>query len=325
MRKLTERAEPVNGREIGKEILHIALACAVSTFFYLTGLGLPLFILPLLLVALYHGKKGSLIAFAVETAGLVLWNFIGNPLYEAVPDIALPLITIELYIPLSLSAAGVIWILTSGKRIEARLGLSILPAVLFIVLTGIVTGRDTALSLALTEHYGNVFETLLTMLLGEAPGEEFMAIFMDIFIQVTMSLAVPMSACFACASFFIYETSRHSRETDWELKVRSLELDGRIIWGLIFSIAGVILMRFVKLPPAIGSVLFSAAILLSMLYFIQGFSVVSYWIGKRTDVKSSTLFTVLIMILLLAQGINIILFLAISITGMAETFFDLRR
>ena len=118
---------------------------ALSFILFYVGFGQIFFVLPLLMVGVYHKRALSFLALAVETVAVVSYAVATSLYPEHMPEIALPLILIELYIPLSLLAAGAVWLLTRERRVEIRLAGSMLPAVVFFILLFVYLEHDKAL------------------------------------------------------------------------------------------------------------------------------------------------------------------------------------
>lgn len=300
---------------------------ALSFILFYVGFGQIFFVLPLLMVGVYHKRALSFLALAVETVAVVSYAVATSLYPEHMPEIALPLILIELYIPLSLLAAGAVWLLTRERRVEIRLAGSMLPAVVFFILLFVYLEHDKALLDGVRTYYENVFGVLLPGLLGvTGMSEDFMEMFFSILFSVVLSVLLPLVMCFVCATCFSYETVLHSRESDWEDKVASVELDGRLIWLFIALWAVVLFSRFVSLPYQLGIALINLALCVSIAYAVQGFSVVYYKLRIRgRKLRSYSLFLVLAAVAIFVPGINFIIVLGLPLLGVAETFFELRR
>lgn len=303
------------------------VAVALSFILFYVGFGQIFFVFPLLLVSVYHKKALSYVALVVETAIVIIYTILSSPYPEHMPEIADALILIELYIPLSLLAAGAVWLLIRERRVEARLAGSMLPAVFFFILLFVYLEQDKALLDGVRTYYENVFEVLLSGLFGiTGMSEEFMAVFYAALFSVVLSILLPLVMCFVCATCFTYETVLHSRESDWEDKVASVELNGNAIWIFLALWAGVLFSHFVSLPYQLGVALVNLALCVSITYAVQGFSVVYYKLRmKGRKLKSYSLFLVLVAVAMFVPGINFIIVLGLPLLGVAETFFELRR
>ncbi len=278
-------------------------------------------------MSVYHKKALSYAALSVETVAVIIYTVLSSPYPEYMPEIADALILIELYIPLSLLAAGAVWLLIRERRVEARLVGSMLPAVFFFILLFVYLEQDKALLDGVRTYYENVFEVLLSGLFGmTGMSEGFMEAFYSALFSVVLSILLPLVMCFVCATCFTYETVLHSRESDWEDKVASVELNGNAIWIFLALWAGVLFSHFVSLPYQLGIALVNLALCVSIAYAVQGFSVVYYKLRmKGRKLKSYSLFLVLVAVAMFVPGINFIIVLGLPLLGVAETFFELRR
>ena len=133
------------------------VAIAVSFLFFYLGFAQFFFVFPLLLLSTQLGKGVSLISIAVETALVVLYVV----LTSSGGALALPFALFELYIPLSLLAAGVIWLMTEKKSAGLRLLFSILPSALFFIILYVYLEQDPALLENIIGVYEDAFEALL--------------------------------------------------------------------------------------------------------------------------------------------------------------------
>ena len=172
----------------------------------------------------------------------------------------------------------------------------------------------------------NAFEALLSPFINVgAMGEEFWSVFCTTILLIVVSMIIPVVLCFVCVTCFSYESVLHSRESDWEERVARLELDGRAIWIFLALWLLVLLSRFISIPTIAGIALFNVTLSFTVVYAIQGFSVLYYKLCKRRRFKSYTLFLILLAIALLAPGVNIIVVLGLPLVGVLETFFELRK
>ena len=216
------------GKAVGEAVMLLLLSVVMSR------LGIASFIAtaPLLLFAIRHGRKSASLllaaGFAVNQAiDLVLSG--GLPADSA--DAAFLLL--NMYIPLSLSAAGIVWLYTRGRRLMGRLFLTLLPA---FVLAGAMAAffySDRALFSSVLAGYEDAFAALLGPMISVLlPGADIGTI-AYFAVLVLASLVFPILLCSVCASCFIFETGLHSRESGWEEKVMRLEYSPDAVWGFI--------------------------------------------------------------------------------------------
>ncbi|MCI7607431.1 MAG: hypothetical protein MSS69_11845 [Spirochaetales bacterium] len=233
-------------------------------------------------------------------------------------------VCLDLYVPLSLLVAGYIWTISTG-RLEKRLFLSILPAFLATILIGLVFFMDRALFdtfyMSMKDAFAAVMENTLAVLGIEADID-----FLFLMVSVTVGVfALPTIVATACVSFFYYESRRHSRETALDDAVAAIELNTNIVWILILALALFLLGRFISMPLVLSMAFLSLVVTMLLVYSIQGFSVLMAWIKNGgVNMKSTTLFIILLMIGLLMPGLNIVVLIGLPVIGLIENFFNIK-
>ena len=299
-----------------------AVAVVVSFFFFYLGFGEFIFVFPLLLLSTRFKKKVSALAILVEAFIVVFYTYLNR----AEGELSLLLMLFELYIPLSLLAAGMTWLISEGKRIGIRLLLALLPSILFFIILYVFLEQEPALLDSFLILAEDVFEALLSPFINfGAMDGTLVSFIIETILLVIASLIIPLVLCFVCATCFSFESVLHSRESDWEDRVARLELDGRAIWIFLALWVLVLLFRFISVPTIAVVALFNVTLSFTVVYAIQGFSVLYYNLCKRRRFKSYTLFLILLAIALLAPGVNIIVVLGLPLVGVLETFFELRK
>ena len=233
-------------------------------------------------------------------------------------------VSVDLYVPLSLLVAGYIWTISKGK-LEKRLFLSLLPALLATILFGLVFFMDRALFdtfySSMKDAFAVVMESTLATLGIEADID-----FLFLMVSTTVGVfAFPTIAAAACVSFFFYEGKRHSRETSLDDVVASIELNTNLVWVLILSLALLMSSRFISMPLVFSMAFLSLVLTMLLVYSIQGFSVLMAWIKNGgVNMKSTTLFIVLLMLSLFMPGLNIVVLFGLPVLGLIENFFNIK-
>lgn len=285
-----------------------------------------LFVAPLLLYAIRYGERPA-IGLIIAALGLII-AFDAFRMRAMLTDkLGLAMFLMNLHSPLSLSAAGIAWLMMRGeRRLLRRLMITLLPSLFFLLLLAMFIFSDRALPAELYGTYGNVLAALLGPMISLiVPGVDVMIV-IDLVLMLVMSLMYPVLFAGVCASLFIYESARHSRESGWEDDVMSFSFPQDAIWGFIVSWALVLVLRFVSAPLLLEIAAMNAAGIWSVLYAIQGFTVVTARIRRRHDnVKSMTIFIVLAIFGLVIPGINFIILIGLPIIGVLESFFDLKK
>ena len=308
-----------------RAIIEGLVLVVISTLLACVGVAQLIFIAPLLLFAVSHGRKNAILLIVLE---FFLLTAINLAMSEGLPSTKeeWALFLIVLYIPLSLSAAGITWLVTSGMGLMKRLFMSLLLPAIFLGAISAFIVTDRALSSLLFEEFRNAFAVML----GPVFGELFPSIDMDVLSYIViigiLSFLMPVLFCGVCASAFIYETAKHSRESEWEEAVMRFSFPSDAVWGFIISWALVLLLRFVSVPVAVPVIVLNAAGVWTVIYAIQGFSIVYARVRKHSsNVRSMTVLIVLLLLGTVVPGINFIVLFGLPLLGVLGNFFDLKK
>ena len=308
-------------RTAGEAVLLIILSMIMSNI----GVASLIAVVPLLFFSIRHGRRNASILVAVAFfINLVITGFRGGAFTAGKLGIAVLLIS--MFIPLSLSAAGIMWLSTKGMGVLKRLFLTLLPSFIYSAGSIAFVYSDRALLDSLSGVYENAFASLAGPVLSMVlPGVD-MSLLAYVALLTVLSLSFPVLLCGICASCFIYETALHSRESGWEEKVMRLEYSPDAVWGLIISWALVLLFRFVSAPLLLEIAVMNVAGIWTVLYAVQGFSVVFARLRRRImTMRSMTLLFIILVIGILVPGINLIVIIGLPLIGALESFFDLKK
>ena len=312
--------------ERGRLIRDGAVALVLSMVFYSLGVVSFLYVVPVMLFALKGGRrKAELLLSVVSFIVLALEVFHMRGADAGKERFAYLLIS--LYFPLSLSAAGIVWLETEhDHRLLRRLVSALVPSIVFLFVITVFIYTDRALLDSLMGDYENALAQLMGDLLGQLlPGLE-MSVLAELVLMTVLSMLVPFLLASICASCFIYCCGRHSRESEWEWSVMTFEYPPNVVWGLIVSWALVLLLHFVSVPAALIVAVMNLALSFCVLYGIEGFSVVMARLRRKNGkVRSMTVFTVLFIASIALPGINLIIILGLPLLGVLESFFDLKK
>ena len=284
-----------------------------------------LFIVPLMLFGARFGENSGVLLIVIS---IVL--SLAADILMYLPDgmgfrFTAAAVFISQYIPLSLSAAGIIWMKTRGsRRLIPRLSASILPSVLLAVISGYFISTDKALFDFVYSAFENAFAQIAGPFI-EMVGAD-MKMVTDLFLIAFASLIVPAILCGVCACCFLYETALHSREDGWDDEVSCYDYPTDYVWGLIISLAAVLILHLVSAPLQLEIAVLNIAGIWCIFYAIQGFTVIAYRIRRKNRaVRTLTILSVLVLIFFIFPGINIFLVLGLPLIGVLECFFDLKK
>ena len=314
------------GDRKGRSLIEGVLMFFISYVLFNLDLFTIFYVTPLLLYSINNGKRKAELLIAIDMLFIVVTDILMID-GSISTKLGFAFLLIDLYIPLSLSAAGIVWLRTGGeRRLLRRLLMVLLPSIILIVPCALFILSDRALSDAVYSAYGDAFAAVLGPMMGVLiPGID-MKVFTDLILTTVMSLLFPVLLCGICATCFTYESALHSRESDWEESVMRFSYPQDAIWGFIASWALVLILRFVSAPLLLEIAVMNVAFVWTVFYAIQGFTVVFARIRRRhRTVKSMTALIVVVAISLLIPGINFIVLLGIPLLGVLETFFDLKK
>lgn len=185
------------------------LAVVVSFLLFYFGFGEFIFVFPLLLLASRYKKKVSALSILVEAVLVVSYSF-----FTRVDGLlGFLLMCFELFIPLSLLAAGATWLATEKRGIGTRLFIALLPSLVFFAIIYVFLEQEPALLGEYLKITENAFEALLSPFINVgAMGEEFWSVFCTTILLIVVSMIIPVVLCFVCVTCFSYESVAFKRK-----------------------------------------------------------------------------------------------------------------
>ncbi|MBO8435560.1 MAG: hypothetical protein IAA97_01080 [Spirochaetes bacterium] len=289
------------------------------------GIAVMISVAPLLFFRIRHSRKSTYLLLVIAFIVNLLVSGFLDGFFSAGKE-GLALLIINMYIPLSLSAAGIMWLGTEGRKILGRLFLTLVPALLILGASALFFLSDRALLENIYTGYENAFTAVAGPVLETLlPGVD-MALLSFSALMVFAAFLFPVLLCGICASCFIYETAKHSRESGWEEKVIALEYSPDAVWGFIISWALVLLFRFVSAPLLLWIAVWNLALVWTVIYAVEGFSVLFARLRRHSPMlRSMTLLFLVIVLGTLVPGINFVVLIGLPLLGVLESFFDLKK
>lgn len=276
---------------------------------------------PLLLFSVSYSKKSYL-----KIAGVYLLYLVGSAIYLCSGmEHFLCEVAMQLYIPVSLLAAGTIWIFMSQVSWQKRLFYSFLPIFLLTAAFAVYFSVDRALFDSLYQSYENVFVDLLESYKTYMPIAMDGKVLFGIFAIVCGILVLPLMLAAVCTSCFLYENKKYSKEGCLEEKVVDIEINQNFIWFFLVSFAFFLMSYLVSMPMVCDIAAESIFLSACLIYMIQGFSVLFAWIRKVAEkARCSSLLGILVFMVLFVPGLSIFVLLGLLILGVLENFFNLK-
>ena len=312
--------DKVEGRSF--PIRDFIITIAVSALMGLSSFFSLFIALPLLAFSSKHTRKETAVTLVVE---LVL--VVAHSLYQMWGSAYYPfMVLMNLYIPLSLLAAGIIWTCTKGKRVDLRLVLSALPALFIVLVCAVFLCADRALFTSVYNGYRDAFVPLLAEIFTSAGINADVELVFLIMMTLACVIMFPLVVGAICVTLFFFEGTLHSREGDWDEKLLAIEFGQGLIWLLILFLVVSLVSRLVSVPVVVFILSMSVTAALFIIYGVQGFSVLFSWLKRVNEgFRSTTLFFILLLVGLFIPGLNLIVLVGVPVLGILENFFDLKK
>lgn len=303
------------------EVRDILISVALGYVLYLISLLSFLLSFPVLLLAKrYDYKKVAISALLLFTLIVIsnLWMVRGIEFDKAL----FCSFVIGLFIPFSMLSSSVLWVKERGKKLIGRFLISVLPVILGFLAIGIWLGSDVELFLRLEEGYRNIFISAWKDLPLNVDFELLFNLAFRLFIMLYLPLIIMLDGIV----FFVSSGYINSDSESFNKAVSEIRLDYKYIYLLLFSLMMLVMARFVNFPLFISILITSLLGIMILFYTFIGFSIIYYYGRKRREnAKALNTFFVLIAFVMFVPGVNIVLVFILSLLGILETWFTLRK
>lgn len=301
-----------------------ALAAGLSFFLYKLTSSATFFIIPLLLAApRLIDVKRALLPVAAVLVLLLGDSLIGLKGVFADTVLAV-LLLVGLYMPVSLLVGAACWIGLAKRRMLIRFLYGSIFAAIggFLLIIWFRSGSEAAGQAgdSLKNMYVVIADTFITSALPVGLNSETL---FTIMVAIVESAYLPIFMVQFGLSVMASELFIH--RTDWEYQKRMSKwrLPVNAVWAFLGGWTMVLATTFVKLPLFVATA-WNLALTVSLLYFVQGISIVAYLVRKRNERISATRMFILMFVTTLIPGINVILFTALLLLGVSETWIRYR-
>lgn len=314
----------------------------VSLLLYRLTLTNILFTIPLLLLApRFEDRKMALLPVAA-----VFLLVVGGELFsvrKALGMATTPLIlSIGLFIPVALLVAAAVWIWLRDTRSLFRY----LASCVFVVVAGIglavwlQSGSETVAKVA--ELYSNTFKALFSTFMPTTPAliptEDVAQVAADATIlgvdanvlfalcmQVVYHMFVPMCMALIGVSALLSECMLHRQDESWQQRVANWRMPENTIWVFLGAWTLVLVNMLLSLPSAVSAFAMNLALAVSLLYTVQGLSIMIFLIRKRNPLFTVTRAVVFMILCLMLPGLNVLVVLVLPLMGALETWITFRK
>lgn len=294
-----------------------------SFFLYKFTSTTAFFIIPLLLVAPRIERNQALLLPLV-----VLLLIVGDSLIRgrgiAWDRTYLGSLAVGFYLPLSMLIGVVVYLLLPDKPMLVKF----LAGSAFAAFGGVClvlwfrssseAARETGE--ALRALYAQLIDTLLGSTLGlGVSGDQLF----DLIVKVLELMFLPLFMVQYGFSLLLSEFLLHRANPTFQQRLEWWKLPPNSIWVFLISWSVVLLLRFVELP-FIAMLAWNSALAISLLYLVQGMSLVAFLVRKRNQRISAMKIFILLGLLVVMPGINSVFLIALPLLGVSETWFSFR-
>ncbi|MFA5467817.1 MAG: hypothetical protein WC224_02020 [Sphaerochaetaceae bacterium] len=298
-----------------------AMATILALILYKMAVSSPLFILPLLFFAPRFKPNG----WAIVPVGLTLVILVAYSLYGSSELLrtssALGALLVGLYFPLSSLIGAGTWILFPDKRLLTRLLLSSIFATLagFALVYWFSLGGPVASGTA--QFYQKLVASVTANILPMGLSSE--ALFLTV-VAIVKRAFLPLfmgqfGFCALVSTLLIYrdDSSFQERMSRWQLPQN-------FVWIFLGSWTIVLFTLLVKIPilEIFG---WNVALATTLLYMVQGVSIVAMFIRRKTPRVTATRVFALSFLLAFVPGVNLVVWLALPLLGVVETWIAFRK
>lgn len=302
-----------------------------------------LYTIPLLLLApRFEDRRMALLPVAA-----VFLLVVGGELFTArnvLGQSTTPLIlVIGLFIPVVLLVAAAVWIWLRDSRSLVRY----LASCVFAVVAGIGlavwlhSGSDTVMRVG--EIYSSTFKALFSTFMPtttpaliateevvQATAETtILGVNADVLfalcLQVVYHSFVPMCMAVIGVSALISECMLHRQDEAWQQRVANWRLPENAIWVFLGAWTLVLLNMVLPFPGAVSALAMNLAMSVSLLYMVQGISILIFLIRRRNPLFSVTRAMVFVFLCMMLPGLNALVVLVLPLIGALETWITFRK
>ena len=306
-----------------KDTRDIILLTVLSFILSCFSVGSLVFTFPLLLLSKRYPKKvtdTACVAVMVLAAGKQLFTsrdvlmnsltyfFVGN----------------NLFIPFALILGAMVWMHTKGEDVVKRLIYTIVPTLVLFILFAVVYTISPQSAEGVLSTYREIFVALFSEIF-QLSNEALNTMF-DMVLEMMLSLVIPLVFINIVVVHYLYEASKNGNDVNFDKKIINFSLPYSFIYAFLGLWTIMLLKRFVSIPMSVNVIVNNLALLVTLFYGMQGFSIILYNLRRKGSTLSGTrMMGFLILSMILLPGINAILVLALVGVGVVNTWIELRK
>lgn len=304
-------------KSIWKELVFVTIAGILFSRF---SIGSVIMTVPLLLVAPRVKKLWQvLLAFAVVLVGTVVWSVID---YKNIIQAGYgSVLAVSLFLPVCTVIGAATWTAVGRKsRVGLRkFFLSCIPVVVLSLALAIWFSSDNA-----NATKDLLKQSMLAVFSSESLGYNFESV-IDLALSFLSISFLPMGMAIAGIPILISELIMYRYDEAWQYDFAFMKLPDPFIFGFFgFWLLALASSLVSAIPIAIYCIAWNVALGLTVLYAIQGLSILVARFRRTTAYFSVGKIVGLVLLLCLLPGINLVCLVGLPILGVLETWIRFR-
>lgn len=301
------------------------LATIFALVLYNMAVSSPLFVLPLLFFApRFKPNIWAVVPVASVFVILVAYNLIGSSELLRTSS-AVGAVIVGLYFPVSSLVGTGTWILLDEKRMLTKL----LSSSAFAALSGFALlywfSRGGVVATATADLYQKMMGAIIPSLFG---GELPLGLSVEGLFTLVVSLLKRSFLPLFVGQFgfcaFLSTLLIHRGDSSFQERMTRWKLPENFVWVFLGSWSLVLVSLVVNLP-FIDLIGWNVALATTLLYMVQGISIVAMFIRRKNPNVTATRVFVLALISAFLPGINLVIWIALPLLGVGETWINFRK
>ena len=230
----------------------------------------------------------------------------------------------NLFIPFALILGAMVWMHTKGEDVVKRLIYTIVPTLVLFILFAVVYTISPQSAEGVLSTYREIFVALFSEIF-QLSNQALNTMF-DMVLEMMLSLVIPLVFINIVVVHYLYEASKNGNDVNFDKKIINFSLPYSFIYAFLGLWTIMLLKRFVSIPMSVNVIVNNLALLVTLFYGMQGFSIILYNLRRKGSTLSGTrMMGFLILSMILLPGINAILVLALVGVGVVNTWIELRK
>jgi len=297
----------------------------LSLVLYRIAASSTLFIVPLLFFApRFNPTKWALVPVGVVAVLLVGSQVVG--LGGILQDVSVfGALIIGFYMPVSLLAGAGIWIVLQSKGNLVRLLASSSFAAVFgfSLVLWLAGGSESAMAAA--SVYREILDVLAPSLFGDSMplGMNAETLFSAIVTLLRLGFLPIFIGQFGF-SVFISDLLIHRADWSYQDRMARWRLPENGVWVFLGAWTVVLVTLLVDMP-VVESIAWNVALSSSLLFMVQGMSILAFLVRKRNPGATATRIFLLAFLLVMLPGVNVIPLVGLPVLGVSETWVGYRK